>query len=309
MKKISFVPFLIFCLIGIASAQEPSTNRKAIPRPVRVATPPPAKEEILQNPADSKLPPPEKGICLAKEFESEQSALAGRIVKIKFNRITEIQKMRKGPWYAGTLRSSEKSDGDIYSSSSGIQLGFTQEGLGFFSKFIPMYGSAQDDISCLIKPDLGEVYVQIGLNEKEPSIAVGDRYRQDGEDGKYEWSEATEVPDLAVKEKVTVDDVLLFPDQLNGKTVVVEFYNVIKSRNKPADQSPVYISCGYGHSSVETSFPPEGKALFKSVEEQNNFPKANRIYATVIVSPAGVLTLEARGRRASGSGDEATYKW
>ncbi|MFA6174787.1 MAG: thioredoxin-like domain-containing protein [Kiritimatiellales bacterium] len=257
----------------------------------------------------AKLPPPEKESCLAAEFESNQADLAGKIVKIKFNRISYIQKLNKGRMYTGNLRASEKSDGNIYSSHPGIQVIFPQVGLGCFAKFIPKSGTAQDDVSILTAPDLGEIYVRIGLNEKEPSIAVGDRYEKDNDEGQYKWSADTEVPDFLSKDKVTANDVLLFPDQLSGKTVVVEFYNVIKSRNKPAEQSPVYISGGYDHATVQIAFPPEGKEFFKGIADQKNFPRANTVYAVVKVSGTGVITLEAKGRRVSESGGDLIYKW
>ncbi|MFA7369397.1 MAG: thioredoxin-like domain-containing protein [Kiritimatiellales bacterium] len=257
----------------------------------------------------AKLPPPEKESCLAGGFESNQAGAAGKIIKIKFNRISYIQKLNKGLMYTGNLGSSEKSDGHIYYNHPGIQVRFPQEGVGFFSKFIPQSGSAQDDVSYLIKPDLGEVYVQVSRNAETSSMAVGDRYNQDSDGGKYEWSVETEVPDLTAKDKVSVDDVLLFPNQLNGKTVVLEFYDAAKTPKKPAGESPAYISCGGGHARVEIAFPPEGKAFFKGIADQNHFPKANTVYAVVNVSGTGVITLEAKGRRASGSGDDVTYKW
>jgi len=264
----------------------------------------------LKNAAASKLPPPRKDACRASDIESNQANLAGDIIKIKFNRITGIQKLKKGALYFGNLSSCEKSDGNIYYDHPGIQVLFPQEGLGYFSKFIPMFGAAQDDVSYLIKPDLGEVYVRVGLDAEAVSLAVGDRYAQDGGDeGKYEWSADTEVPDLTAKDKVTVDDVLLFPDQLNGKTVALEFYDVEKTPKKPVESSPVYISCGRGHAYIETAFPPEGKEFFKGIADQKNFPRANTVYAVVKVARDGTVSLEAKGRRASGSGDEITYKW
>lgn len=271
------------------------------------------KKEKESNPAKKaaalKLPPPRKDVCRASDIESNQANLAGDIIKIKFNRITDIQKLKKGSLYFGNLSSCEKSDGNIYYDHPGIQVTFPQEGLGYFSKFIPMFGAAQDDVSYLIKPDLGEVYVRIGRNTEAVSTAAGDRYSQDGDEGKYEWSANTEVPDLNAKDKVTVDDVLLFPDQLNGKTVALEFYDVEKTPKKPVESSPVYISCGRGHAYIETAFPPEGKEFFKGIAEQKNFPRANTVYAVVKVARDGTVSLEAKGRRASGSGDEITYKW
>jgi hypothetical protein len=172
-----------------------------------------------------------------------------------------------------------------------------------------MFGSAQDDVSYLIKPDLGEVYVQIGRNAETASIAVGDRYNQDSDGGKYEWSADAEIPDLIAKDKVSVDDVLLFPNQLNGKTVVLEFYDVEKTPKKPAGESPAYISCGDGHARVQIAFPPEAKAFFKGIADQKNFPKANTVYAVVNIASTGVVTLEAKGRRVSESGGDVIYKW
>ena len=308
MKKLSLFLFLVFCLSCITMAQEPAAKKKNRKKQDQSAQPAAEKEKVADAVAP-KLPPPEKGTCIAIEMDEKRSALAGKIVKIKFNRITSLQKIPKGQMYVGNLGSSEKSDDITYYDHPGIDVILPKEGLGFLSKFIPKFGSQHDDVSYLIKPDLGEVYVQVGRNAKEPSIAVGDRYEQDGDEGTYKWSTDTEVPDLTTKDKVSVDDVLLFPEQLNGKTIAMEFYVVGKVPKKSVEESPAYVSCGMGHAYVQIAFPPEGKEFFKTIADQKNFPKANTVYAVVTVSRAGVVTLEAKGRRASGSGDEVTYKW
>lgn len=264
-----------------------------------------------QKAATYKLPPPEEEPCLAIEINEKRSALVGKIVKIKFNRINNLQKEGKKPQYTGNLRSSEKSSGNIYTSHPGIQVIFPQERLGYFTKFIPNFGHSQNDVSSLIKPDNGEVYVQIGRTAKEDSTVVGDRYEHTDDGGEYKWSTYTDadVPDLTAKDTVTVDDVLLFPDQLNGKTVAVEFYCLVKSKNKPTGESPVYIASGGGHAYVQIDFPPEGKEFFKDITDQQDFAKLATVYAVVNVSRDGSVSLKAKGRRASGSGDDLSYKW
>jgi hypothetical protein len=310
MKKLSLFLCLIFGLSCITNAQEPAPAKKNRKRPDQ-ATKPAAKKDTSkpQSEVAPKLPPPEKETFRAIEMESKQSALAGKIVKIRFNRIAYMQKFGTKSLYTGNLRSNEKSDSRTYTSHPGIQVIFPKEGLGLFSKFIPKSGTVKDDISILVEPDVGEVYVRIGLNEKDPATAVGDRHEQDDDGGQYTWSVDAEVPDLTSKNKVTANDVLLFPDQLNGKTVEVEFYNVLKSKSKSADQSSVYITCGIDHGTIQTSFPPEGTEFLNGIEAEKNYPKAHTLHAVVSVSSAGIVTLKAKGRRASGSGDDVTYKW
>jgi|GEM_PF-926874 len=261
-----------------------------------------------KNAAASKLPPPEKGRYLAADISNQRVTLAGKIIKVQFNRISYLAKAKKGQ-YAGDLRSSVKSEDRTYYDTAGISVLFPPEGLGFFSEFIPKFGTAQNDVSDLIKTDSGEVYVRVDPNDRSYSVAVGDKYEKDGDESVYKWSSKTEIPDLVAKPKVSIDDVVLFPDQLNSKTVALVFYEVRQVKQKSGREYSALISCGLGHDAVQINFPAEGKAFFDELADKQEFPKECGIYASVAVGPNGVITLQAKGRRVSGSGDDLTYKW
>ena len=259
--------------------------------------------------AAAKLPPPSDGEYPANEIGSARLELADKIIKVKFNRIYYMVNMGKG-MYAGDLRSWVKLQGDTYTDREGIQIRFPQEGLGFFSKYIFNPGVGYEEWGGLMSSsDRATVYIQVGKTRKAGCVAVGDRYKKNGDEGEYEWSTETQIPDLTSQRKISVNDVWLFSDQLNGKTVELEFYEVGAIEPRTTGKFSASISSGRGHAFLSIDFPPEGKAFFKDILDQNKNPKANTVYAVVTVSPAGVITLEAKGRRASESGGELIYKW
>jgi hypothetical protein len=251
-----------------------------------------------------KLPPPVTGKYLAGEMMGQKIDLAGKIVKVKFNRISYAEKT-KGDLYEGNLRSRPKEREDKF----GIQVQFPKEGLGYFLKFFPKPGTWLRDASTLILSDEGEVYVQISTNANAGSVALGDRYEKDGDAGEYRWSVATEVPDLAGQRKVSVTDLALFPEQLDGKVVQLEFYEVGIIKQKTAEEYSTSVSCGRGHAGIPIIFPAAASEFFKEIATQQTAPKERCIYAQVTVSPKGVVFLEAKGRRAVGEGLDASYKW
>lgn len=256
-----------------------------------------------------KLPPPVTGEYLAGDMESQQFALAGKIVKVKFNRISYVEK-EKGELYEGNLRACVKAQGDsVYYDKPGIQVRFPKEGLGYFLRFFPKPGTGVNDVSALILSDDGEVYVQISTNAKAGSVALGNRYEEDGDAGEYRWSAATEVPDLAGQRKVSVSDLALFPEQLNGKVAQLEFYEVKRIKQKTAEEYSAFISCGNGHAMIPITFPAAASVFFKEIAGRQTDPKACYVYAQVTVSPKGIVSLEAKGRRVVGEGLDASYKW
>ncbi len=287
MKKLSLFLFLVFCLIGITRAEE------------------------SQNTTTSKTPAPEDGEYVANEIESSRAQFVGKVIKVKFNRIYYVQKQKTGAgMYTGNLRSWVKLQGDSYTDRTGIQITFPKEGLGFFSKYIFKHGVGYDEWGGLMSSsDRAEVYVKIGKDRKAGDVALGDRYKKDGDDGEYEWSMETDIPDLASQREISVNDVALFPDQLNGKTVELVFYEAERVEQKSTEECSALISSGRGHQYIPITFPSAGKAYFKGIADQDHGAKAATVYATVKISPAGIVTLEAKGRRASGSDDDVTYKW
>ncbi len=166
--------------------------------------------------------------------------------------------------------------------------------------------------------DRGEVYVQVSSNANQDSVAVGDEYITDddeditdGDEGSYQWSVKTEIPDLAAKRTVSVSDVMLFPDQLNGKIVGLEFNAVEKIVQKSAEEYSASISCGRGHPPARIEFPAAGLAFFKEIanhEEEKN-SQSHTVYALITVSPKGIVSLEAKGARVSEEEGDAEYRW
>jgi len=283
-------------------ALSPETIEKSAPKKKEKSG-----NELRQTPA-LKLPPPEKEKYLASEIKDHRVTLAGKIINVQFNRISSLEKIKSGQ-YAGDLRSSVKSENRTYYDTAGISVLFPPEGIGFFSAFIPKFGTARNDISNLIQADSGEVYVRIDPNERAFCVAVGDKYEKDGDGEVYKWSVKTEPPDFTAQSKLSVNDVILFPDQLNTKTVEVVFYSAKAIKQKSDKEYTALISCGTGHSSVPIDFPAEGKPFFDEIAKQHEYPKEHSLFVIVNVARTGVVTLEAKGRRASGSGDDATYKW
>ncbi|MCC7299815.1 MAG: hypothetical protein IT583_01910 [Verrucomicrobia bacterium] len=253
-----------------------------------------------------KLPPPAEEECLATELASKQALLAGKIIKVKFNRIEQVRKSIDGT-YTGTLFSSVKPKGDTYFSGAGLHIRFPQEGLGFFLKRCPPPG-VDDVIAELTKPDREEVYIEVSRNSETGSLATGDLYQKAGDEGAYKWSRETEIPDLSSEKKISVNDVLLYPAQLNGKIIEVEFYSVDRIKQESAEESVAAISCGRGHSFALITFPTASLAFFKEIENRTTRSRACSVYVKV-VSTRGVIRLKALGRRVSGSGDEAEYGW
>lgn len=256
-----------------------------------------------------KLPPPAEGEYTAREMAGEKVDLAGKIIKVKFNRIYAVRKLTNG-LYTGNLRSSEKprekGDYEWTADTAGAQVYFAQEGLGVFLKSIPEPGG--DYVPVLQSPDREEVYVQVGGGTNF-SMAVGDEYKKTADEGKYQWSVKTEIPDLAAKQKVSVSDVMLFPDQLTGKIVELEFYDVDKIEQKGAEKYSTFISGGKGHQFVRIQFPAAGLAFFKKIVEQKSDYKGHAVYALIDFNARGVVALAAKGVKVSGEGDNAEYRW
>ncbi len=256
-----------------------------------------------------KLPPPAGGEYAAREVATARAQLAGKIIKVKFNRTYFVRKLKNG-LYTGNLRSSEKpresGDYSVTTDSAGEQVVFAQEGLGFFLKSVPEPG--HEDSSVMQRQDQEEVYVQVGGGTNR-SVAVGNEYKKADDEGKYQWSVKTEIPDLAAKPKVSASDAVLFPDQLNGKIVGLEFYDAGKIEQKSAEGYSTFISCGRGHLPAPIKFPAAGLAFFKKIAEQKKLNKAYTVYALIDVSPKGMVSLEAKGVEVSGAGNDAEYRW
>jgi hypothetical protein len=253
-----------------------------------------------------ELPPPEKEKQSASEMVDKRISLAGKIIKVQFNRISYLAKISNGQ-YAGDLRAQVKAEDRTFYDKPGLSVLFPPEGLGFFSKCISKFGTADNDISDLSRQNVWEVYVLVATNAKAPSMALGDKCKADSDMNKYEWSVETEVPDLTTESKVSVNDVVLFPEQLNAKTVELVFYDVGQIKQKSGNDYTAFISCGMGHAAVQINFPAEGKPFFDKIASRKSVPLENRVYASIDVNPKGVITLQAKGRRVSSSGDE--YKW
>ncbi len=246
-----------------------------------------------------KLPPP-------SETEYEAGGADGLptagIVKVRFNRICNVAKQKDG-FYSGDLRSMVVPAGNTYSDRGAQQIRFTVEGLGCFLKFIPKPGN-DDLISVMTAVNRGEVYVHAD-GAKTP-MAVGDKY--DKESGEYRWSVPTEIPEWGQKLKMSVSEIVYFPDQLNGKIVEAEFYFAAPVKNSGTGCSTT-ISCGSGHAYVPVTFAAEGKPFFVEIASRGLNTWVYKVYARVKVDSSGRVSLEALGKRASGSGDSAEYRW
>jgi len=250
--------------------------------------------------AAEKLPPP-------SETEYDAGGADGLptagIVKVRFNRIYGVAKQKDG-FYYGNIRSMVIPEGDIYSDSPGQTIRFPAEGLGYFSKFIPKPGTA-DFIAIVTSSARGEVYVR-AAGAKAPT-AVGDEY--DKNSGEYLWSVKTDIPEWDQKLKMSVTEIMLYPDQLNGKIVEAEFYVAAQIRNSGAGFGTT-ISCGSGHAYVPVTFAAEGKPFFMEIAARGNSNTiAYKAFFRVKVDSAGRVSLEALGKRASGSSDSVTYRW
>lgn len=254
-----------------------------------------------------KLPPPVDGEYLANDMESQQLSLAGKVIKVKFNRTEAVRKTTDGT-FAATLRSFVKPKGSTYHSGPGMRVRFPQEGLFFFKKSIPAPGN-DDFIFEMTKPDREEVYILVDGDSMKGSPAVGDQFKRNGDEGEYSWSKRTEVPDLASQRRVSVSDLVLFPEQLNGKTVMLEFHVVYQIKQKSTEKYVASISSGRGHPFIPITFPAEALAFFKEIEGRQSQSNVCSIYAEVNVSPKGEVSFEAKGRRLIGEGLDAVYKW
>ncbi|NOU35931.1 MAG: hypothetical protein HOO88_04085 [Kiritimatiellaceae bacterium] len=195
-------------------------------------------------------------------------------------------------------------DGDTYSDRRGQQIRLPVEGLGFFSKFIPKPGTG-DLIAVMTAATRGEVYV-LADGAKAP-LAVGDKYDKDS--GEYRWSAQTEIPEWGQKLKMSVSEIMLYPDQLNGETVEAEFFVAAQVKSLGTGFGSA-ISCGSGHAHVPVTFAAEGKPFFVEIASRGNLnTRICKAYVRVKVDPSGRVSLEALGKRVSGSGDEAEYRW
>lgn len=247
-----------------------------------------------------KLPPP-------SETEYEAGGADGLptagIVKVRFNRIYNVAKQKDG-FYFGDIRPMVAPEGDTYSDRGGQKIRFPTEGLGFFIKFIPKPGTG-DLIAVITSSARGEVYVRAD-GAKTP-LAVGDKYDKDS--GEYRWSAQTEIPEWGQKLKMSVSDIMLYPDQLNGKIIEAEFYIAAQVRNLSTGFSTT-ISCGSGHAYVPVTFAAEGKPFFVEIASRGNLnTRVCKVFVRVKVDSSGRVSLEALGRRTSGSGDSAEYRW
>ncbi|MCU0857587.1 MAG: hypothetical protein MUC65_04185 [Pontiellaceae bacterium] len=250
--------------------------------------------------------------------------LAGKVIRVQFNRIPVMYRTQAG--FAGELRSRSipKLSGNTghYSDEPGVLVQFPVEGFGLLSKYIPKAGAVENDVVVLGGEDRGEVYVQIG---QSASIALGDRYNE----GKYGWSEKTVIPDITETGKVSVTELVLFPGQVTGKTVQLEFCYadgleegftdctalVFSSLNRTGVDlfGLCHNSYAGGHFPVEVKFPREGLAFFEEVAGRDNTDKSSlkvcTVYAAVDVSPYGKISVKALGRHRLDNGGEATYAW
>jgi hypothetical protein len=189
---------------------------------------------------------------------------------------------------------------NVCCDDSGIPVQFSTNSLGVLSKFITKY--------FIFAGDNGSVYVLIGNSE---SIALGDRYTSDGE---YVWSGKAKIPDMADARSVSVVDLWLYSDQLNGKTMELEFYNVFNLR-KGSPDSMVTVLDSWDESGcrVDVEFSQEGIGFFEEFDsetlDRSKTERACKVYVTVGVSSSGDVSVRAVGRRRKGKGDDATYTW
>jgi len=251
-------------------------------------------------------PEPEKRSVVAVDAGQEKADLIGKVVKVEFNRISLIHKVKDGV-YGGDLRSrskpEESGDWEIFSDDPGVVVQFSAEGLGVLSKFIPEVGGGRNDVTPLGNSDDGKVYVLIG---DRVSTALGDRY---GGGGEYVWSKKNKMPDLSDAKKVSVTDLLLYPEQLSGKTFELEFYYA-EDLKKGSPCTVLVSSALFGHRGVSVDFPPDGMEFFQeAVDQDDAILRARTVFATVDVSSSGKISVKALGRRQQGKGEDAVYKW
>jgi len=256
-----------------------------------------------------KLPPPTDMEFSAKEVLDKKVELAGKIIKVKFNRTYDVQK-NGDVLFTGQLCSRVKPINSTYTDIGGVMVDFPQEGLGFFLQSLsPLGVETEKWIEAMAEEDRWGVYVLVGSGNYR-SVAIGDDYTKDGDEGKYRWSVKTEIPDFSTKHTVSVSDVFLSPNQLNGKIVGLIFYDTWGIRQKSAEEYIASISCGRGHKSAKIKIPVAGYRFFKKLEHvPARSSKDYIIYALIKVSPAGSFLMEAKGARISGEEDHAEYRW
>jgi hypothetical protein len=258
------------------------------------------------------LPPPVEKEFPAGGIMVEQFELAGKIIKVTFNRIYNVSRQKNG-MYEGNLRSSVTPAGN-YSDFAGMQIRFSQEGLGYLFNFFPKPGTSDEESADRIFiPDSGVVYIQVGKDPRAGFVAIGDQYQKEGDEKGYRWSVKTEIPELAVKRAVSVSDVFLFPDQLVGKTVELQFYRAGQITQTAIDKYNISVWSGRGDTPVQIKFSEAGKAFFKEIAarhvEWDGSPDKHRVFVTVELSPNGTVLLIAQGRRIIESDDGTEYRW
>ncbi|HNX52981.1 MAG TPA: hypothetical protein PKI68_04485 [Pontiellaceae bacterium] len=270
---------------------------------------------FILNAMAETLSPPEKKEYSTGEILEEQFALAGKIIKVRFNRIYYVSKQPNG-MYTGNLRSMVTLSGNYYSDPAGIQIRFPQEGFGYISKFLPKPGvSYEEEENRVYESDSGTLYVQVSNEARPGFVAIGDQYRRedDQEEEEYRWSVKTEPPDLSDRHTVSVSDVWLFPEYLNGRTVELQFRSIGQITQTAVNEYRVSVSDGRGCLSVPLIVPPAGRAFFKEIElsqrELEGSYQVSRVYVSVTINANGTTVLTAQGRRMSGSGDSAEYRW
>lgn len=256
-------------------------------------------------------PEPEKKSIVAVDMAAEKEALLGKVVKVQFNRISSIQKVKDGV-YAGDLRSQSKPElrsniyGEFnhYSDKPGVWVQFPTDGLGVLSKFVPNVGGGINDITPYTNVDSGSVYVLVG---DKVSLALGDRYKGDGE---YAWSKKTKIPELSDAKKVSVTDLLLYPEQLNGRVIELDFYYADGLKKGTTNCAVTVSSSDDGHQPISIDFPADGLGFFEeAVNQDKKILKARTVFAAVEVSSSGKISVKALGTRRQGKGAEAEYKW
>ncbi|MCU0858285.1 MAG: hypothetical protein MUC65_07775 [Pontiellaceae bacterium] len=252
-------------------------------------------------------PEPEKDKYAAPDLLKEKGLLTGKVIEVKFNRIAQIRRVKDG-LYAGNLRSREmpekSRDLKFFPDNPGLDVNFPAEGLGLFSKFIPILGAGINN-TALGNDDSGAVYVLIG---DQTSVALGDRYNGNGE---YAWSKKAKIPDLTEANKISVTDVLLYPEQLTGQIIELQFYYV-RELSKGVSTCTVSVRDGYGdsYSRLLIDFPPEGVEFFEEAEKQDaGVLVARKVFAAVELASPGSVSVKALGKRRQLKGDDAVYKW
>lgn len=268
---------------------------------------------LVLNALAETLPPPEKKEYASSEILDEQFALAGKIIKVRFNRIYYASRQADG-LYAGNLRSRVTPADGYYADPEGIPLRFPRDGFGSLSRFFPRPGVSYDEeASRIYATDSGTLYVQVSKDARPRFMAVGDQYRRDGDAGEYRWSVKTELPNLSDRHTVSVSDIWLFPEQLDGRIVELQFQRMGQITQIATNEYRVSVSGGRGCASVPLKVPPAGRAFFKEVElrqrDQEGSYSDNRVYVSVTLTANGTTELEAQGRRISGSGENAEYRW